>query len=243
MLRQLGAGACGVVHKAWLPREARFAAVKKISVLERGARRQLLNDVRVLSAAPSSAGLVAFRGAYHARDSAQVAVVMEYVAGGSLADALAAAGPVPERLAAVMAGGALRALRALHGARLLHRDLKPANVLLTRGGAPRLADFGISATMPEATLAACHTFTGTVTYMAPERCDGRPYGLPSDVWAMGLTLLEAVAGVYPYDASKGVMQLMVQVRRGWEGIHLGVHEGLVVCARGKRGAWEEGERL
>lgn len=123
-------------------------------------------------------------------------------------------GPVPERILAPITARVLRALGALHGRRLLHRDIKPANVLLTRAGDPRVADFGISATIPDATLAACHTFTGTVTYMSPERVDGLPYGLPSDVWALGLTLLEAVTGRYPYDASAGVMQLMVQVGQG-----------------------------
>lgn len=129
-------------------------------------------------------------------------------------------GAVPERILAPITARVLRALGALHGRRLLHRDIKPANVLLTRAGDPRVADFGISATIPDATLAACHTFTGTVTYMSPERVDGLPYGLPSDVWALGLTLLEAVTGKYPYDASAGVMQLMVQVGgrgRWWVG--------------------------
>uniref|UniRef100_A0A1D2A0M9 mitogen-activated protein kinase kinase n=1 Tax=Auxenochlorella protothecoides TaxID=3075 RepID=A0A1D2A0M9_AUXPR len=211
MLRQLGAGACGVVHKAWLPREARFVAVKKISVLDRGSRHQLMNDIKALCNAPPCDGLVQFHGAYHAADRGQIAVVLEYVDGGSLADVIAKVGAVPERILAPITARVLRALGALHGRRLLHRDIKPANVLLTRAGDPRVADFGISATIPDATLAACHTFTGTVTYMSPERVDGLPYGLPSDVWALGLTLLEAVTGKYPYDASAGVMQLMVQV--------------------------------
>ncbi|KAK2080196.1 hypothetical protein QBZ16_000049 [Prototheca wickerhamii] len=211
--RQLGAGACGIVYKAWLPRLGRHAAVKKMSVLDRAHRHQLMNDVRTLCGAPAQEGLVGFLGAYHSADRGQVAVVLEYVDGGSLADLLARrpGRGVPEPVLASIAAGALRGLRALHARRVLHRDIKPANVLLTRQGAPRLADFGIAANVPDASLAACQTFTGTVTYMSPERVDGRPYSLPADIWALGLTLLEAVTGAYPYDASAGVMQLMVQV--------------------------------
>ena len=64
---------------------------------------------------------------------------------------------------------------------------------------PQLSDFGISAFVDN-TLAQCHTFLGTVTYMSPERLEGKPYSFPADIWALGLTLLEAATGRYPYDA-------------------------------------------
>ena len=47
--------------------------------------------------------------------------------------------------------------------------------------------------------------------MSPERINGEPYSFPADVWALGLTLLECATGRYPYDASGGTMQLMIQV--------------------------------
>jgi serine/threonine protein kinase len=46
--------------------------------------------------------------------------------------------------------------------------------------------------------------------MSPERINGQNYGSPSDIWALGLTLLECATGTYPYDASGGTMQLMIQ---------------------------------
>lgn len=66
----------------------------------------------------------------------------------------------------------------------------------------------------------CNTFLGTVTYMSPERINGQPYSFPADIWALGLTLLECATGRYPYDASGGTIQLMIQVctlaaRLGW----------------------------
>lgn len=75
----------------------------------------------------------------------------------------------------------------------------------------------------------CHTFLGTVTYMSPERLNGEPYSFPADVWALGLTLLECATGKYPYDASGGTIQLMIQVGR------VGGREGVGRRARGRVG--------
>ena len=49
--------------------------------------------------------------------------------------------------------------------------------------------------------------------MSPERINGQAYGPPSDIWALGLTLLECATGAYPYDASGGTMQLMIQASK------------------------------
>lgn len=88
IIRTVGQGASALVQKAFLPRESRFAAVKKISVLEREKRHQLMNDIKALCHAPNVPGLIRFYGAYHAADKGQIAVVLEYMDGGSLADVL-----------------------------------------------------------------------------------------------------------------------------------------------------------
>ena len=92
VIRTVGQGASALVQKAFLPRESRFAAVKKISVLEREKRHQLLNDIKALCHAPNVPGLIRFYGAFHAADKGQIAVVLEYMDGGSLADVLAKVG-------------------------------------------------------------------------------------------------------------------------------------------------------
>eukprot|EP00887_Chlorella_sp_A99_P007812 scaffold20.g7812.t1 len=210
ILRTLGQGASGLVQKALLPREARFAAVKKISVLEREKRHQLMNDIKALCNAPPTEGLIRFYGAYHAADRGQIAVVLEYMDGGSLADVLGRVGRVPEPELAAITAPVLRALAHLHAHHMVHRDIKPANILMSTEGEPKVSDFGISAFVDN-TLAQCHTFLGTVTYMSPERLEGKPYSFPADIWALGLTLLECATGRYPYDASGGTIQLMIQL--------------------------------
>lgn len=79
--------------------------------------------------------------------------------------------------------------------RVLHRDLKPANLLMDEEGNVKISDFGISAHLGDVSAFA-ETFVGTTRYMAPERLSGATYSYPSDVWALGLILLELVTGRY-----------------------------------------------
>ncbi|KDD74110.1 hypothetical protein H632_c1561p0, partial [Helicosporidium sp. ATCC 50920] len=88
LLEELGSGACGTVYKAFLPREARWVAVKKISVLDRSKRHQLLNDIKALVNGPLVDGLTAFFGAYHSAATGHISIVLEYMDAGSLQDLL-----------------------------------------------------------------------------------------------------------------------------------------------------------
>lgn len=209
-METLGQGASGVVHKAFWPARAEFVAVKKISILEREKRHQLMNDIKALCNIPDVTGLIRFCGAYHCADKGQVAVALEYMDAGSLADLCQKQGRVDQNVLAKITESVLQGLSYLHSNHTVHRDIKPANILLSTQGHAKVSDFGISAFVDN-TLAQCHTFLGTVTYMSPERIDGQPYSFPADIWALGLTLLECCTGTYPYDASKGTMQLMIQL--------------------------------
>ena len=209
-METLGSGASGIVQKAFWNGRSEFVAVKKISIMERDKRHQLMNDIKALCNIPNVKGLIRFHGAYHCADKGQVAVALEYMDGGSLADLCEKDKRVPQGVLATITESILQGLVYLHSKHTVHRDIKPANILLSTRGDAKVSDFGISAFVDN-TLAQCHTFLGTVTYMSPERIDGQPYSFPADIWALGLTLLECATGTYPYDASKGTMQLMLNL--------------------------------
>lgn len=209
-VRTLGQGASGLVQKAFWPAKAEFVAVKKISILEREKRHQLMNDIKALCNVPDVPGLIRFRGAYHCADRGQIAVALEYMDGGSLADVLEKVGKIPEDVLSAMTRRVLQGLAYLHANHTVHRDIKPANILMSTSGEPKVSDFGISAFVDN-TIAQCHTFLGTVTYMSPERINGQPYSFPADIWALGLALVECATGRYPYDASGGTIPLMIQL--------------------------------
>jgi mitogen-activated protein kinase kinase len=73
--------------------------------------------------------------------------------------------------------------------------VKPSNILLSHTGALKLCDFGVSG---ELINSIADTFVGTSTYMSPERIQASPYTVKSDVWSLGITLLELGGGQYPW---------------------------------------------
>ena len=81
--------------------------------------------------------------------------------------------------------------------RIMHRDIKPSNVLVNSRGMIKLCDFGVAT---ETVNSVADTFVGTSTYMAPERIQGGAYTVRSDVWSVGLTVMELAIGRFPFDA-------------------------------------------
>ncbi len=80
----------------------------------------------------------------------------------------------------------------------MHRDIKPSNVLVNSRGMIKLCDFGVAT---ETVNSVANTFVGTSTYMAPERIQGSMYTIKSDVWSVGLTVMELAIGRFPFDSS------------------------------------------
>lgn len=121
-------------------------------------------------------------------------LALEYLPGGSLAERLRE-GPVGAREAVRLGLAIARALREAHRYGLLHCDLKPANVLVPDDGRPRVVDFGLArAVMTLAAPSLDQSWSGTPIYMAPEQWRGEPLTAAVDVWALGMTLFEMVAG-------------------------------------------------
>ena len=133
----------------------------------------------------------------------RLAIIMDFVDGGSLRDVLADGGPLPPERAAAVVAAVLDGLAAAHGQGILHRDLKPDNVLLTRGwqdldpGAVRLTDFGISRMVADG-AGTTTGLMGTPEYMAPELLVTGTCDLSADVYGAGILLYELLAGRTPF---------------------------------------------
>ena len=128
-------------------------------------------------------------------------IVMELVAGPTLADLLAE-GPLPADRVTRIGHQLADALAYVHAAQVVHRDVKPANVLgvydAPDGDATRtavkLADFGIARLISADRVTRTGTTLGTATYLSPEQAAGEAVGPPTDVYALGLVLLECLTG-------------------------------------------------
>lgn len=100
----------------------------------------------------------------------------------------------------------------------MHRDIKPSNILVISRGQIKLCDFGVSSELENS---VADTFVGTGTYMAPERIQGSPYTVKSDVWSVGLTLMELAIGKFPFSIEsedeeeaagpQGILDLLQQI--------------------------------
>jgi hypothetical protein len=134
-------------------------------------------------------------------DGDDVVLVMPYLAGGSLADRVAANGPLPPAEVDAIAGHLLDALAAAHRQGVVHRDVKPGNVLFADDGRPLLADFGVARSRDTTPgLTGTDLVVGTPGFMAPEQARGEDAGPPSDVFGAGATLVFAATGHTPFGA-------------------------------------------
>jgi hypothetical protein len=126
-------------------------------------------------------------------------IVMEFLAGGTVADAI--------RHDAVRRQEAMRWLREAasaldhaHARGIIHRDIKPANFLLDRDRVLHVADFGIARLMTEDTITSSDQLFGTAAYLSPEQALGREATGASDRYALAVTAFELLAGERPFSA-------------------------------------------
>ncbi|MGV9340941.1 protein kinase domain-containing protein [Streptomyces sp. NPDC003688] len=139
-------------------------------------------------------------------------IVMELVDGGSLADRIAADGPLTPEEAARIGADLLSALSTAHDAGVLHRDIKPANVLVESGtDRAVLTDFGIARVAGATTLTETGSFVGSPEYTAPERMSGLRSGPAADLWSLGALLCTALSGESPFrrDSLGGILHAVV----------------------------------
>ncbi len=131
--------------------------------------------------------------------SARPFIVMEYLAGGTVADAIRV-GAVRRQEAVRWIREAASALDHAHARGIVHRDIKPANFLLNRSRVLHVADFGIARLVSEDTITSTGELFGTAAYLSPEQALGREATGASDRYALTVTAFELLAGERPFDA-------------------------------------------
>ncbi|MBI3410206.1 MAG: serine/threonine protein kinase [Planctomycetes bacterium] len=195
----LGEGGMGTVYKAFDTKVKRTVALKLGPVGKDSGQARARFDVEAEAVArldhPNIVRL------FHAGDfEGRQFFAMDYIDGGSLADALKA-GPLPERKAAELLRVLAYAMQHAHDQKIVHRDLKPANVLLTSDGTPKIADFGLAKMLDsDSGHTRDNAVLGTYRYMAPEVAAGKTKQSDQlvDVYGLGAVLYEVLTGAPPF---------------------------------------------
>ncbi len=138
-------------------------------------------------------------------------LVMEYASGGTLANLLAREGRIPCLRALEIALDVSDALARAHRIGIIHRDVKPGNVLMSAAGAPLLSDFGLAQRIDRANTDQPAALVGTIAYLSPEACHGKPLDQLSDIWSFGVMLFELLTGRQPFrrETVAGILKAII----------------------------------
>ncbi|XP_022107163.1 dual specificity mitogen-activated protein kinase kinase 5-like [Acanthaster planci] len=188
-LEVLGQGHSGTVYKARHIATNNIMAVKVISVdITPDVQKQILSELQILYKCDSPF-IIGFYGAFFTEN--RISICTEFMDGGSLEMYHC----IPENLLGRITVSVVKGLTYLWSLKIMHRDVKPSNILVNTQGEVKLCDFGVSAQLVNSIT---KTYVGTNAYMAPERVKGDQYGVHSEVWSLGVFLLEMATGRFPY---------------------------------------------
>jgi serine/threonine kinase PknH len=189
---RLGAGGMGVVYLAFTPggRPVALKVVRPEFGDDAAFRARFRQEV---AAARRVHGMFTAQLLDADPDGSPPWLVAAYVAGPSLAQAVAEHGPLPAGSVLALVAGVAEALAAIHEAGVVHRDLKPSNVLLAADG-PRVIDFGIARAAEATELTQTGIRVGSPHYMSPEQVRGGAVSAAADVWALGAVAVFAATG-------------------------------------------------
>lgn len=204
VLRPLGRGAVGTVHLA-VHGATGVAVALKVVQLGASGFDDALNEARgrflveaYAARRLSHPGIVAVLAAGEERGRGWIA--MELVPGSDLGRYTHAARLLPEPVVLRIGERIARALAYAHGAGIVHRDVKPSNVMVHwPNDTLKLTDFGLARTV-DAQATRTGLVLGSPAYMAPEQLAGAAPDARSDLYALGVTLFQLLAGRLPHDA-------------------------------------------
>ena len=199
----LGKGAMGVVYKAFDPHIERVVAIKTV-------RKDLVDPdlaVQVMARFQNEAKAAGrllhpnIVSVYeYGEDEVNAFIAMEYVEGTGLREYLNRKASFDLGQIVAIVSQLLLALDFAHERGVVHRDVKPANLIMTSGGALKVADFGI-ARIDTSNLTNAGMVMGTPSYMSPEQCQGKEVDRRSDLFSAGVVLYELLTSVKPFSGS------------------------------------------
>jgi eukaryotic-like serine/threonine-protein kinase len=206
-----GMAAVYAAHDTVLDRPVAVKVLAEHLSSDEAARRRFQREARAAAALSSHAAVVTIFdvGEHEGRSF----IVMEHRTGGTVGDAIAAAGgPIEPRRALGWLRGTAEALDAAHDRGVVHRDIKPANLLLDEHDRVAVADFGIARLAWEAEqVTKTGQVLGTAAYIAPEQAMGEPATAASDRYSLGAVAYELLTGSKPFEGEHFAAQARMHI--------------------------------
>ncbi|XP_071942894.1 serine/threonine-protein kinase DCLK3-like isoform X2 [Antedon mediterranea] len=194
--KKIGDGNFADVHLAELMNTDQEFAMKIVDKSKLKGKEQMIENEIGIMKNVNHPNIVRLFEEHETKEN--IYLVMEYVKGGDLFDAITESVKFTEANAALMISDLSQALAYLHDLNIVHRDLKPENLLVSNGPEGdmvlKLADFGLAMEVKEPILTVC----GTPTYVAPEILAETGYGLEVDMWATGVIAYILLCGFPPF---------------------------------------------
>jgi len=197
VVRPLARGGMGIVYLAHDPRLDRPVAIKLLpSYLsaDPAAVRDLAEEARMASALDDPRIATVYE--IGETTDGSVFIAMAYYDGETLRERISR-GPITVSEAVELGTQLAEGIDAAHRGGIIHGDVKPENVVITKGGALKIVDFGVARMLREG-LTSAEVLPGTAAYMSPEQTRGERLDGRTDVWSIGVVLHEMLAGKRPF---------------------------------------------
>jgi serine/threonine protein kinase len=212
ILEKIGQGGMGVVYKAVHTQLEQEVAIKVPApeyAQDPSMRERFIAEAKLQAKLSHPHVVNVFN---YLQDESNVFLVMEYIKGPTLEQRLATIGRIPPQEALLICQDVLAALCFMHSRGVIHRDIKPGNIMFTDTGVVKVTDFGIAKVAGEKGRTKTAMQIGTLCYMSPEQIQGKPAGVASDLYTLGVTLYQMVTGKLPFhgDSEYSIMRAHIE---------------------------------
>lgn len=199
IISELGQGGMGIVYKAFDTKLDRYVAIKilKSQVVKNSRFKERFEKEAKNQAKLSHQNIVPVYGFLEEGDL--LGIIMEYVEGETLEHMIESRTRLDVYETVFIIKQVLKASAYAHSKKFVHRDIKPSNIIINQDGVSKIMDFGISKSILDKTLTSPGRNVGTLLYMSPEQIRGEDSQIESDIYSIGVTLFEMLAGVPPFN--------------------------------------------